>query len=120
MQILNKQYAKRELLRRMKALRDDMEKVRQQVYSLSIEIDPQSEAVPVETEGLTFGMALVFIKKGNRVTRACWRNNEVYLWLLEGTEHSMNEIRVQTIQGKAAPWMPNHTELLAEDWNVIL
>lgn len=74
---------------------------------------------------MTFGEALEAIKSGKKVTRQCWNNLNVFVYYWNGAgltndDGSLPELRVKTIQQKHAPWMPNHQELLAEDWKVVV
>lgn len=73
----------------------------------------------VKTTGLTFGEALVALKDAKHVTRACWKNKRIYIFLTDSLLSRDEELRVVTIQGKNCPWMPNHQELLAEDWEIV-
>jgi len=82
--------------------------------------------VPCEpqTEDLTFGDALEWLRKNWKITRASWRNEKIYVYLWNGAaidspDGWMPELRVKTISGKHACWMPNHQELLAVDWRAI-
>lgn len=62
---------------------------------------------------LPLGEAIKHMKKGKKVSRYSWRNPKINMYLKD------NEIRVNTIAGQDCPWIPNHNELLAEDYIVI-
>lgn len=66
-----------------------------------------------------FGQALGLLKLGRHITRQCWGNHEIKVFLYRSERMDcMDEIRVKTATGKAAPWAPNHSELLADDWMI--
>lgn len=75
----------------------------------------------LKTKNLNFSEALEWLKKSNKITRQCWNNKNIFIYLTnifhdgDGTK----EFRVITIQGHNMPWMPNHQELLANDWSVV-
>lgn len=72
---------------------------------------------PLPEINCNFGEALIHLKAGRSISRKCWRNKaiRVFLWQIK----EQPELRVITIQGINSPWMPNHSELLADDWMVI-
>lgn len=74
----------------------------------------------VKTTGLTFGEALEALKQRKRITRSCWNNKRIVIRLdtFEGSDLAP-ELRVKTISGLDCPWIPNHQELLAEDWCIV-
>jgi hypothetical protein len=97
--------------------RENIDNLKKQISTLKNDKQPA-------TIHLTFGEALEHLKQNKKVTRMCWHNPNIYLWLWDNTdecppEKCSPEIRVKTVRGIHAPWMPNHTELLANDWMVV-
>lgn len=73
-----------------------------------------------KTKDLTFGEALEFIKKNDVLSRKCWNNPDICIFLsLDHDEEEERYIKVKTIRNHIVPWIPNHQELLASDWYVV-
>lgn len=96
-----------------------------------------------ESYGLTFGIALELLKKGEKVARIGWNGKGMFLVLTEGSEvttenmrnevtreyyKSVNEDKVKIcghIDMKAADgsmvigWLASQTDMLAEDWVIV-
>jgi hypothetical protein len=70
---------------------------------------------------LTFSEALELIKKNERVSRKCWKNENIFVFLVESESRDEEEnfLQVKTSRGLLVPWIPNHNELLADDWYVL-
>lgn len=92
-----------------------LEKLKERIDALERKVPP----LEAPTEGLSIGEAIFWLKKGYHVTRDCWKNPKIYLWLHEGSFTRGSEIRVFTIRGVDCIWSPNHDELLADDWRVL-
>lgn len=98
--------------------------LREQIKELKDILAPTT-ATDRPTTGLTFGDALWWLKQGNGITRKCWRNPRVNVWLWDAkncpgaADNALDELRVNMVNGKQAPWTPNHQELLADDWEVV-
>jgi Protein of unknown function (DUF2829) len=92
----------------------------QRVEELSWRVDRlERDTSPVLPDLFDFGQALGLLKVGRHLTRKCWRNREIKIFLYKSERiDCMDEIRVRTATGKAAPWAPNHSELLADDWMI--
>ena len=87
---------------------------------------------------LTFGEALVALKAGKKVSRAGWNGKGMFLFLVpgstfkvsrapllgiypEGTEiNYCSHIDMKTADEKVVPWLASQTDVLAEDWNILL
>lgn len=65
-----------------------------------------------KTTNLTFGEAIEALKNGKRISR--WNTDNIFVWFNDD-----NELRVKTFNSDNCPWLPNHTEILCEDWRVI-
>lgn len=96
-----------------------------------------------ESYGLTFGMALELLKKGEKVARLGWNGKGMFLTITEGSVVSTENMRndaVRTyyeekqennvkicphIDMKAADgtmvigWLASQTDMLAEDWVIV-
>lgn len=74
-------------------------------------------------QALTFSQALIAIKQGLRVTRHGWNGKDQFLKLQVPDEHSKMTLRyiyISTVHGDLVPWLASQTDLLEEDWEVIL
>lgn len=78
---------------------------------------------------MDFGAALDLIKKGDRVARAGWNSEGMYLFRVahwDGTgDGALNDcphspfIAMKTADGKVVPWLASQTDVLAEDWALL-
>ncbi len=84
-----------------------------------------------------FGWALDTLKEGNKVARAGWNGNNMFLFLVnsstfkvnrapllgsypEGTEINYHaNIDMKTATGDIVPWLASQTDMLAEDWELV-
>lgn len=72
---------------------------------------------------VTFEGALRFLKTGGRATRQGWNGKDMWLGLQRPNHKSMMTlpyIFMRTAQGDLVPWLASQTDLLAEDWELIL
>jgi hypothetical protein len=72
--------------------------------------------------GHEFGEALKKLRAGQRVTRAEWNSKHQYLELQvpdAGSNMTLPYIYITTGQSDRVPWLPSHTDLLAEDWETV-
>lgn len=87
---------------------------------------------------LSFSEALVQIKAGHRVARTGWNGKGMFVFLVPGSVFKVNrppllgiypegtEIRyhahvdMRTADGQVVPWLCSQTDLLADDWDVII
>jgi hypothetical protein len=95
-----------------------------------------------ETTGMTFGLAIESLKKGNRVARKGWNGKGMFLYLVNGCELEktllrgeakenlkdilMPKVRICShIDMKATDnsivvgWLASQTDMLADDWGVV-
>lgn len=100
------------------------------------------------TSGMTFGQAIEAMKLGAKVSRAGWNGKGMYLWILpetvvpidwikeehlreiadgsyDKTVHCLPSIRMFTVnaQGRRAVltgWLASQTDILSEDWCIVL
>ena len=96
-----------------------------------------TESVPM-TGGYTFGDALSLLKAGKKVARSGWNGRNMFVFLVsgstfkvsrapllgiypEGTEINYHaHIDMRTADGQIVPWLASQTDVLAEDWEVVL
>ena len=87
---------------------------------------------------LTFGEALVALKAGKKVFRAGWNGKGMFLFLVPGSTFKVSRapllgiypegteinycphIDMKTADEKVVPWLAFQTDVLAEDWNILL
>ena len=70
-----------------------------------------------------FGFALKELKKGNRVSRSGWNGKGMWVNLQNPTDFSkmsLPYIYMKTVDGKFVPWLANQTDVLSDDWEVLL
>lgn len=87
---------------------------------------------------MSFGHAIVMLKAGARVARAGWNGKGMFLYLVPGSRFMVNRppllgiyaegteidyhahIDMKTAQGYAVPWLASQSDMLADDWCVVL
>jgi len=87
---------------------------------------------------LTFGDALLMLKRGHKVHRAGWNGRSMFLFLVSGSTFKVNRVPLlgiypegteinyhahvdmKTADGQIVPWLCSQTDMLAEDWSVEL
>ena len=87
---------------------------------------------------MNFGQALEALKLGSKVARENWNGKNMFLFLVpgstftvtrppllgiypEGTEIKYHaHVDMKTAQGDIVPWLCSQTDMLAEDWVVVL
>lgn len=83
-----------------------------------------------------FGEALWALKRGERVARAGWNGKGMWLYFVpansypaqtEAAKKNIGDmipygayIAMKTAQGNVVPWLASQTDLIEEDWTVIL
>lgn len=99
-----------------------------------------------KAKNLTFGTALGFLKSNYRVAREGWNGKGMYIYLVQGSEIPVQDLRNEAMEQvgryidnpdqlikinphidmKAADgsivvgWLASQTDMLAEDWMVVL
>lgn len=102
----------------------------------------QFEAAGRPCEGMTFGMAIEAMKRGNKVARRGWNGKGMYIWVMpgstvrgcnqitdphlaaidkaEGEIRFLGSIRMRTATGDVLTgWLASQTDMLAEDWEIV-
>lgn len=85
---------------------------------------------------LTFGDALLMLKRGHKVHRAGWNGKSMFIFLVNGSTFKVNRapllgiypegteinyhahVDMRTANGQIVPWLCSQTDMLAEDWSV--
>ncbi|MGA7384509.1 MAG: DUF2829 domain-containing protein [Methylocella sp.] len=70
---------------------------------------------------MTFGEAIEALKAGDRVSRAGWHGEKMWLRLKkpgESPEMTLPYIFMSTVSGDLVPWLASQMDILAEDWFV--
>jgi len=88
-----------------------------------------------ECDAMTFGLALELLKKGMNVCRAGWNGKGMWLAIVEGYDYNPKTdngavhalgceklpwIGMKTADNKFVPWLASQTDMLAEDWKVVI
>jgi hypothetical protein len=82
-----------------------------------------------ECDAMTFGLALECLKKGMHVCRAGWNGKGMWLELQRPDEHSKMTLPyvflnypsdAQNTPGARVPWLASQTDMLAEDWKIVI
>lgn len=72
---------------------------------------------------MNFSEALSLLKSGSCVARSGWNGNNMFLELQTPTETSkmtLPYIYMKTACNNLVPWLASQTDLLAEDWQIII
>ena len=90
------------------------------------------------TTALTFGQAIEALKIGQKVTRAGWNGKNMFLFLVPGSNFQVNRppllgiyeegtkisyqshIDMKTAQNTVVPWLASQSDVLAEDWVIVV
>ena len=70
-----------------------------------------------------FGWALNMLKIGRKVARDGWNGRGMFLELQRPDAHSkmtLPYIYMRTVQGDLVPWLASQTDMLADDWTVVV
>lgn len=78
---------------------------------------------------MNFGQALEALKKGEKVCRAGWNGNGMWLLLIPKSHWETTRlvdhldglpwIGMKTADDKFVPWLASQTDMLAEDWEPV-
>ncbi len=87
---------------------------------------------------MNFGNALEALKLGNKVSREGWNGKGMFLFLVPGSTFKVNRapllgiypenteikyhahVDMRTATGGIVPWLCSQTDMLAEDWNIVV
>ena len=86
----------------------------------------------------SFSEALVHLNTGKKVARQGWNGKGMFVFLVAGSTFQVNRppllgiypegttinyhahVDMKTADGMIVPWLCSQTDLLAEDWNIVL
>ena len=86
---------------------------------------------------MNFSQALELIKQGKKLTRKGWNGNEMFVYLVHGSEFEVNRaplnaiyemgtkikyrphIDLKAADGTCGVWSTSNIDALAEDWEVL-
>lgn len=77
----------------------------------------------VPTKLMNFSEALALLKEGNSLARGGWNGKGQYIALQKPDANSANTLPylyIITVSGDRVPWLASQTDLLAEDWMVVV
>jgi hypothetical protein len=80
---------------------------------------------------MNFGEAIEALKLGNKVAREGWNGKGMYLEYISATGwtklfgnttdfQTLPWIQMKTADNKLVPWLASQTDILAEDWTIVL
>ena len=87
---------------------------------------------------LSFSVILQHLKAGGLAARSGWNGKGMFIFLVPGSTFNVNRapllgifpegtevnyhahIDMKTADGKIVPWLASQTDLLAEDWEVVV
>jgi hypothetical protein len=97
------------------------------------------EAAYQPLDALSFGHAICALKSGKAVSRSGWNGKGMFLVLVPGSNITVQEgrplarilpvgepieylphIDMKTSDGKMVPWLASQTDILANDWYVVV
>ena len=85
-------------------------------------------------ETFNFGQALNLLKEGKKVTRLGWNGKDMFLFLVNGSQFTVNRapllgiypegteinyrshIDMKTVDGSICVWTASQSDLLTDDW----
>jgi len=72
---------------------------------------------------MDFGEAIKALKMGNRVSRQGWNGRGMWLKMQlpdENSKMTMPYVYMKTVGGGLVPWLASQTDLLSEDWILVV
>lgn len=87
---------------------------------------------------MDFGAALTALKAGAKVARAGWNGKGMFIFLVPGSNFKVNRppllgiyaegtditycphVDMKTADGKIVPWICSQSDMLSEDWEVVV
>jgi hypothetical protein len=80
---------------------------------------------PIDVAKGVFGFegALFYLKRGMAVQRTGWNGKNMYIKIQNPSadnKMTLSYIYIRTVQGDFVPWLASQTDLLSEDWQIVL
>lgn len=90
-----------------------------------------------ETSGLTFGLAVDALKRGEKLAREGWNGRGMFVFLVSGSTFNVNRapllgifpegteinyrphIDIKNVDGSISTWVPSIGDVMAEDWHIV-
>lgn len=72
---------------------------------------------------MNFGEAIEALKLGSKVSRSGWNGKGMWIKIQVPSEKSkmtLPYIFMKTADGQLVPWLASQTDLLAEDWTILI
>jgi len=72
---------------------------------------------------MDFGQALSAVRRGERITRSGWNGEGMWVELQVPDEHSKMRrpyLFMRPVDGQLVPWVASQTDLLADDWTIVV
>ncbi|UOF77224.1 hypothetical protein [Caudoviricetes sp.] len=87
---------------------------------------------------MNFGEAIEAMKQGEKVARSGWNGKGMFLFLVPGSTFKVSRpplnviypegteitycphIDMKTADNKVVPWLASQTDVLAEDWSIVV
>ncbi len=72
---------------------------------------------------MTFENAMAYTKKGNKMFRTGWNGKKQWVALQRPDENSkmtLPYLYIYTVHGHLVPWIASQTDILNDDWEVML
>ena len=88
---------------------------KEQISAAMLEVSPAEKAPNSDASSMTFGQALICIKRGDRVARAGWKDKSEYVQMRNPSGYVM----ICSEGAYLYPWAPTQRDMLAEDWRVV-
>lgn len=102
--------------------------------------NPAAEVAPMmnQSSDLNFSSALSLLKRGAKLERAGWNGRGMFIYLVPGSRFDVNRppllgiypegtpityrphIDMKAADGTCVPWVASQTDLLADDWQVVV
>lgn len=81
------------------------------------------------TTGMTFGLALEALKKGQKVSRKGWNGKGQWLYMIPASHWETTRglelldgrpwIGIKTVDDKFMPWVASQSDMLVTDWEIV-
>ena len=81
------------------------------------------------TNGMTFGLALEALKRGEKVARKGWNGKGQWLLFVDGDEYTVESfiatqtlrpwIGIKTVDDQFMPWLASQSDMLCSDWEIV-